>query len=231
MPIALRASGSDLHSSAPASPYQLAPTFSAQPASGDLLIAVLTSLVQGGITAPAGWTFITSQDQGSSLRSWAYYRVAGASEPLTPTWTLGNSAKSWGWAGAYSGVATASAPGWAVATPGASTAHGCPSIAVPANGWLVNAGAFRRTATGAASTYTINDGSAAERLDFSSNAGSGNDIGGAVYDSNRALTAGTYARTITSSQGESLDITYSFALTPADAPPLSGSGARWGILI
>jgi hypothetical protein len=200
------------------------------PTNGDVMIAVISSIVQSAMTAPAGWTQLTTVDQGSSLRTWAYARVA-SSEPTSNTWTLGSSAKGFAWVGAYSGASITSTPGWTVATPGGGTAHASAATTVPANGWLVNVGCFRRTATGAASTYTINDASAAERMDFSSNAGSGTDAGGAVYDSNRALTAGSYTRTITSSQSETLDVVYSFVLTPDVLPPLSGSGARWGILI
>lgn len=230
MPIALRGTGSDTNAT---SDNDVSPAWSVTPTNGDVLVAVIASIVQSGITVPAGWTLLGTLDAGSSLRSWAYARVASG-EPSSYTWTLGSSAKSWGWIGAYSGVASASTPGWAVASPLASTAHGCPSIAVPANGWLINAGAFRRTASGSASTFTVNDGSAAERLDFSSNVGSGNDVGGAVYDSNRALAAASYARTITSSLAQDLDVMWSFALTPSDpTPPVggTGTGARWGIHI
>lgn len=230
MPIALRNTATFTAASGSTNNYTANWSGGVAPTNGDVMVAVISSIVQSSMTAPSGWTLLTTVDQGSSLRTWAYARVA-SSEPTGNTWSLGSSAKGFAWVGAYSGASIVSTPGWTVSTPGGTTSHTSAAITVPASGWLITAGCFRRTATGSGSTYTINDGSAAERMDFSSNAGSGNDTGGAIYDSNRALTAGSYTRIITSSQAESLDVVYSFVLTPDVLPPLTGSGARWGVLI
>lgn len=228
MPIALRTQTSFVRTSGnpdydPAWP-------GSPPSNGDCLLMVVSILTQVTVTIPAGWTQLGVQDVGSALRVFAFAKVA-ASEPAGYHVELaGGGAKGYVWLGAYSGVKTVSTPGFAIAASGSLRSHVCPSLVVPANGWLVNAGGFRRGATGSPSTYTINDASAAERLDFSSDANSGTDAGGAVYDSNRSLAAGTYGRTITSSQDEDSGVVMSFALTPNDPTPIpSGTGARWGI--
>ncbi len=210
--------------------YHLYPAWSGGvPVDGTVIVAFATSLTQGVLTPTAGWNLLAQTDSGSGLRAWAYWKVA-SSEPTTYTFELVTAAKSWLWVGNYSGVLTTSDPTITAATPNlGGTSHACPSVAVPANGWLLNSGHFRRSFS-TAHTYTIDDGSASERFEFSSASASGMDVGGAVYDSNRALTNGAYARTITSSAAESTEVLYSVALSPASTGSISGgTGARWGI--
>src|SRR5262249_42489657 len=65
-------------------------------ASGDLLVAHLSgsgSMVSGGITPPSGWTALYAPTSGgfSNDENYAtYYKVAGAAEPSTYTWTFGS---------------------------------------------------------------------------------------------------------------------------------------------
>lgn len=54
---------------------------------GDLLIAVVTWLGTGAITAPAGWTLTNNWGAGTSPKQLTYYRTA-ASEPASYNWTI-----------------------------------------------------------------------------------------------------------------------------------------------
>lgn len=59
-------------------------------ASGDLLIAIMTT--DGGgetLTAPGGWTVVTG-NIGSNHTSRSWYKIAGASEPASYTFTVGS---------------------------------------------------------------------------------------------------------------------------------------------
>lgn len=197
------------------------------PVDGDVLVAVVGAIVQATLTPPPGWTLRATQDSGSALRQWLYTKIASGEGPSTQ-WTLSSATKAWVWTGGYSGADYASI------VFGSTTGLVTPSLAVPADGWLISAGAGRHAATGSASTWTFSDGSGIELLDFGSNAGSGQDIAGAVYDSNRALAAASYSRTLTSTITETTSTSLGLAMGPAGAPPPplpSGSGARWGVHI
>lgn len=96
-------------------------SFTSGTTSGTLTIARPTSAVSGDVliagigwvgnhlstspTAPAGWTLIR-RDGDNALGQFSYYRVAGASEPTSYTWT-GLAENSAGGIAAYSGVDTA----------------------------------------------------------------------------------------------------------------------------
>jgi len=80
-------------------------------ASGDVMIALIT--YRGGdtisvSTVPAGWTEITSRDDGASLGMHIYRKVAGGSEPASYTWTLSSGNRAAGAILAYRGVDTTS---------------------------------------------------------------------------------------------------------------------------
>lgn len=200
------------------------------PTNGDLLVFIGAAILQTTLTPPdLTWTLLGQQDSGSSLRQWAYYKFASG-VVAGETWSLGSATKCTGEILAYTGHDPTAAPTWL-----GTTGSACPSIAVAANGWLINAGAGRHTNTGAATSWTINDGSAAELLDFGSNVAASNDIASCVYDSNRALTAGSYARTLTPTQTEALSTCMSIAFGPDTGGGGGGGGitstpgARWGI--
>lgn len=79
--------------------------------SGNLLLAQIT--VRDGtaqtITAPAGWSLIPTNgrlNSGTTLAQAIYYRVAGASEPVSYTWGFTNSERAAGAMLRYSGVHT-----------------------------------------------------------------------------------------------------------------------------
>ncbi len=79
-------------------------------ASGDFLIAGIQ--YQGGtgetITAPSGWTLIERTDNGTSFGLATYYKVAGASEGSSYTWTFSPDSRALGGIIRYTGVDTSS---------------------------------------------------------------------------------------------------------------------------
>jgi RHS repeat-associated protein len=88
---------------------------------GDVLIASFTADRNPTVAVPAGWTAIvdalsinSSSDDGA--RVFAYYRVAGPSDPADYTWTLSTARKFGGGITAYTGVNTTTPLDSAVAT-------------------------------------------------------------------------------------------------------------------
>ena len=73
---------------------------------GDVLVAAVS--VDGGsgtsISAPSGWTLIQRTNNSSTIGVASYYRVAGAGEPASYTWTIGGSMPAAGSISAYSNV-------------------------------------------------------------------------------------------------------------------------------
>ena len=200
------------------------------PVDGDVLIAFAANINQSNINTPTGWTVLATQLAGSSLRMVAYWRRASA-EPLSNTWTVATASRSWAWVGAYSGVSTSLIPQIATATDTGLTLD-CPAISVLPDGWLINAHAGRHSTDGTVDTFHISDGSAAERFEFGTNAPT-NDATGSVYDSDRPLAAGSYARTITAElSSQAVCSTMSIALAPEvidGGGIVSADGIRWGI--
>ena len=58
------------------------------------------------VTAPAGWTLIRSDANGSSMKLLSYYRIATATEPTSSTWTFSSAKAAAGTITAYRGVDT-----------------------------------------------------------------------------------------------------------------------------
>jgi hypothetical protein len=75
-------------------------------AAGHVMVAALD--VRGGptITAPAGWTLVRLDINGTVVRQAVYYRVA-SSEPASYTWTFSSSQAAAGGIAAFAGVDTA----------------------------------------------------------------------------------------------------------------------------
>jgi MSHA biogenesis protein MshQ len=71
----------------------------------DVLVAHI--VVRGSttiITPPSGWVLIRRDNTGSSIGVALYYKVAGAAEPTSYTWTFNSSQQASGGVGAYIGV-------------------------------------------------------------------------------------------------------------------------------
>lgn len=194
---------------------------------GHTLRAEITVIGQPTITAPGGWTLIGTQDAGTTLRVATYWRAA-SSEPANYTWTLSSSFRAKGSITARSGIDTTTPLDVTPTSNGSTTSgtsHGTPSITpVTSGAWLETVVGARHGATGVATTWTISDGLDAERQDTGSANGSGSDVTGAVYDSNRTLTPGTYSRTVTASQTITQWAAWSIAWRPAVTGP-TGTGA------
>ena len=78
----------------------------------DLLVAALAVRGNVTITAPVCgcWTLLRNVNNGTNVRLATYYRVAGASEPATYTWTFSASQRAVGGISAFYGVRTATTP-------------------------------------------------------------------------------------------------------------------------
>lgn len=75
-------------------------------AENDIMVAYITSGGASSITPPTGWTQIASTNHVFSYQ-WFYYKVAGASEPTTYTWSWTGDNAVRGGIIRYSGVNTA----------------------------------------------------------------------------------------------------------------------------
>ena len=80
-------------------------------AAGDVLVASFTADRNPTAAVPAGWTAIAdglpiNSSESSGARVFAYYRVAGSSDPANYTWTLSTARKWGGGISAYTGVNT-----------------------------------------------------------------------------------------------------------------------------
>jgi hypothetical protein len=77
-------------------------------AAGDVMLASI-ALHDGSatsVTAPTGWTQVLRTDNDTNIGIVSYYKVAGASEPSTYTWTLSPQTRAQGGITRYSGVDT-----------------------------------------------------------------------------------------------------------------------------
>ena len=111
-------------------------------AAGDVLVACL-ALNGGSVSTsgvPAGWSTIASVATIPNPRVYGYYRVAGAAEPGSYTWTLGSAVANGAGIARYGGVSQASPLDTAAAsaTGASATSGSIPGVStVSANAMLV----------------------------------------------------------------------------------------------
>ncbi len=74
---------------------------------GDVMLASVAVRSNPTVTAPAGWSLVTTTANGSNLRELAYTRVATTSEPTSYRWGFNQNRAASGAILAYSGVSTA----------------------------------------------------------------------------------------------------------------------------
>lgn len=153
--------------------------------SRDQLIAIIGAAGAPSITPPAGWTLIDTVASTTAVTMWVYRKLA-SSEGSNWTWTLGSSLRNFGVVLAYTGV-DPDDPVYNNSEDSTLTSsltlNGGGNV-TPSGGYIF-ATAATRTASGAATTWTITDDDALtanERADLSTNAGAGTDISGAVAD-------------------------------------------------
>ncbi|MEU0078577.1 hypothetical protein ABZY58_11825 [Micromonospora tulbaghiae] len=149
----------------------------------------------------------------------------GGTEPATYHWDTNASPKTGAWVGAYRGVDPAAPVVAAQVVAGAAgTSQNTPPVTVPDGGWLVYGVATRHTPGAIGATTWSTSDTATELAELATNSGS-SDLTMAVWDAG-PLPAGTYTRTLTSSQAEGNAVVFALALRPtagsADTQPVLG---------
>lgn len=204
-------------------------------AAGHKLYCLLGSIgaSSGTVSAPAGWTLVKDLVTGSNLRAQLYARSAVSGDAgATFTWAFPASGRMFGYSLAYSGVDLAASE--LVDAVGSTTAGSgpwaTPTLALGANDWLLTAGLGRENpGTATAKNWTNSDASDVERFDLASAAEPSINNTAALYDSNRALGAGSYSRNLAS--GASLSSSQVWAVRiPALADAAPASTNPWTVM-
>ena len=180
-------------------------------AQGDVMLATVTATGTGTVTAPSGWTVVKNTTQGTALRQATYYKVAGASEAASYSWSLGTSRATAGGIVDYSGVnqtAPVDASASATGTSGNAVAA---SVTTSAAGDQVVAIASFATAT----TVTA-DSTTTERYDVASGSTTGE-----AADFAQSSAGATSAKTAEPAATASAWITATVALRDASQATLS----------
>lgn len=199
---------------------------------GDTMITFLTNFDGNIVGQPSGWTQILPlvDNTAATLRSYMFYKLAGASEPSTYTWTLDGSADLA--AGVvvhtYRGVDLASPIGnviTAQSTTLETLASGNVNVTV-AGSWLFGMSSCRHTGT---ASCTCTAASMTERAD-----GFGADTVGsftratATYDSNGTVATGNQTRTYVRTGTTAAHNVTLVALQPEADTPIAGSDTGSG---
>lgn len=97
-------------------------------ASGDLLLATLSTDSDEAFDTPPGWTLVGQENSGGSVSVAVFYRIATASEPADHTFIWGSNEEAAGAILRYSGVSTSNPIGvWGIAS-GSSNSPTAPSV-------------------------------------------------------------------------------------------------------
>ena len=194
-----------LNSTAGTGPAACAVPMPSGAAAGHKLYVLIGSVGanSGSVTVPSGWTPIKELATGTSLRGALYSRTAIAGDGgATFTWTFPSSGRNFGYAVAYSGVdVAASELADAVGTTTAGSGPwATPSLSLGDGDWLLTAGVGRENpGTSAVKNWTSSDTSDLERFDNTTDSAPSINVSASLFDSNRALTAGTHSRSLTES--------------------------------
>ena len=205
LPIAFRAVASAFTNST-----SLAISGPASTVPNDVMLASIDA--RGGtgtaITAPSGWTLVRRDNSGTRLAKATYYKVAGASEPASYTWTFSPSVRASGGIVAYSNVATTTPINVSGGQVNASsTTVTAPSITTTvANAMLV--GLFG-TAAGTRFTAPLD---MAERYDLTTGS-TANGTSSEGVDATQAAAGGSGAKSATAGVAD-VNIGHLVALTP-----------------
>jgi hypothetical protein len=108
---------------------------------GDVMVAVVDVKVNPTVTAPAGWTLVSTNSNGSELTQKIYTHVAGGAEPTTYRWSFNENRAATGGILAYSGVSTSSPVEVTSVGKAVSTSITAPSVTTAFAGTVV-LGAF-----------------------------------------------------------------------------------------
>lgn len=183
---------------------------------GNLMITILELNAAVTVTQPGGWTSVgngaPAQSGTNTLDAW--WRIA-SSEPASYTWTFG-SAKCNICALAYSGTTATPIETGAFGSNTSPTAT-TGSITVSNNDWNIAIYSDRDASAGSTWTTPTGTTSRAGLLNTGTSEGSL-----AVFDTNAAVTAGSYTYTSTSSTTQSTTVTGAIGILAAAtgvAPP------------
>ena len=177
-------------------------------ASGDVMIATVSSRGKPTITPPAGWTLVTSTDNGNTMRQAVYWRAAGASEPATSTFTLSQAKAAVVQVAAYSGVSTtAPVRAFSAAVNPSGTTVTAPTVTAT-NGDAVVA------VFGTARSSNLAVVAALSKRTQVSSVGGSNSVSGAEGDRIATVTGSTGTFTATST-GAAASVGHTLALKPA----------------
>lgn len=140
-------------------------------AEGDFLLANVA--VNGGnaavITEPSGWTQILRTDNGSDISIISYYKIVGASEPSSYTWSVDHQTTAEGGITRYTGVNTTNPINATSSNTGFGTVATTSSLVTNSEyteivtlfaadiGKSANAGAYFTTPTGMTEKYDISN--------------------------------------------------------------------------
>jgi hypothetical protein len=183
-------------------------------AQGDVMLAAVTAAGTGAPTTPSGWTVVKSTS-GTALRQATYYKVAGASEPASYSWSLGSSRAASGGIVDYSGVnQTAPVDATATASGTSGNAEAASITTSVANDRVLAAVSF------ATSTTVTADATTTERYDSSSSSTTGE-----AADFAQATAGATSAKIATPAVSGSAWIAATIALRDASQATLSVSTA------
>lgn len=179
---------------------------------GGVMVATVTAAGTGSITTPSGWTLIKNV-AGATLRQVTYYKVAGASEGASYSWSLGSNRAASGGIVDYSGVNQTVPVDATASAVGESGNAAVPSVTTSAADDLVLAGA-----SFAIGTTITPDPSTTEQIDVKS---STNTTG--VADFAQPAAGTTAAKTATPAVSSAAWIAQTIALRDASQATLSAS--------
>lgn len=179
---------------------------------GELLVATVTAAGTGSITTPSGWTVIKNV-AGTALRQVTYYKVAGASEAASYSWSLGSSRAASGGIVDYSGVNQTVPVDATASASGESGNAAAPSVTTSAaNDLVLVAASF------AVATTVTPDATTTEQIDVKSGSNTT-----AVADFAQASAGATTAKTATPAVSSGAWIAQTFALRDASQAVLSAT--------
>jgi len=133
-PVAFRSASSDGSSSSRTSITISKP---AGTVAGDVMVASIVQNDALPVSAPAGWTSVREDAVGTAIKQSVFVRVAGASEPSSYTWSLGNYRRITGGISSYSGVDTAHPIDAHNGATGESTSITAPSVTTTTAGAMI----------------------------------------------------------------------------------------------
>jgi hypothetical protein len=179
---------------------------------GGVMVATVTAAGTGSITTPSGWTVIKNV-AGTALRQVTYYKVAGASEAASYSWSLGSNRAASGGIVDYSGVNQTVPVDATASATGESGNAAVPSVTTSAVNDLVLA-----VTSFAAATTVTPDASTTERFDVGSSSNTTE-----VADFAQAEAGATGAKTATPAISSGAWIAQTIALRDASQATLSAT--------